>query len=249
MIRPEQALAFLAALPIDRFHGVGPATARRMRELGIACGADLQARSEQELVAAFGRVGGHYWRIAMARTSGRSSRTGRAGRLSVETTFDRDLRDEAALDGRRWRRLAEELAARVERAGFLCRTLTLKVRYADFAIASRRTTRPQPFVDGEAILAAGVRAAGAAAAAGPTPIRLLGLGVSEPRRRGGAAPAGPAAHGSWQRWALTSSSARLRSLGPDREAELLALDRQRMRQRQADRRRWRPRRRSRGSAR
>ena len=79
VIRPEQALAFLAALPIDRFHGVGPATAKRMRELGVTCGADLQTRSGQELIAAFGRVGGHYWRIAMAEDGRPVARKGDAG--------------------------------------------------------------------------------------------------------------------------------------------------------------------------
>jgi DNA polymerase-4 len=178
VIRPGEAMAFLAGLPIERFHGVGPATARRMRELGIATGGDLQRRSARELEAAFGRVGGHYWRIAMARDD-RPVEPDRPRRsLSVETTFDRDLRGETAL-GEALPPLAEELAARVERAGFFCRTLTLKVRYADFAIASRRTTRAGPFRDAAAILAAGhglleLRPRRTEA------IRLLGLGVSGP---------------------------------------------------------------------
>ncbi len=98
VIRPVEALGFLAALPIDRFHGVGPATARRMRELGIARGADLQARSEQELIAAFGRVGRHYWRIAMARDE-RLVEPHRPRRsLSIETTFNHNLRDDGRVD-------------------------------------------------------------------------------------------------------------------------------------------------------
>jgi DNA polymerase IV len=178
VILPAQALGFLAALPIDRFHGVGPATARRMRELGIARGADLQARSERELVAAFGRVGAHYWRIAMAQDA-RPVEPDRPRRsLSVETTFDHDLRDEVALTAE-LAPLAQELAARVERAGFPCRTLTLKIRYADFAIASRRTTQRHPFVGCEAILAAGC-ALLAQRPRGAEAIRLLGLGVSSP---------------------------------------------------------------------
>ena len=75
VIRPAQALAFLAALPIERFHGIGPATARRMRALGIACGADLQACGEHELVQAFGRIGGIYYRrhgACQGRPSGRA---------------------------------------------------------------------------------------------------------------------------------------------------------------------------------
>jgi DNA polymerase IV len=183
VIRPEQALSFLAALPVDRFHGVGPATARRMRELGIATGADLQARGEPALVAAFGRAGAHYWRVATARDE-RAVEPGRPRlSLSVETTFDRDLRGGAL--GAALAPLAGELARRVERSNFPGRTLTLKVRYADFALASRRTTRATPFAAPDAILEAGLELL----AQRPRPadaVRLLGLGVSAPSGGDGA---------------------------------------------------------------
>jgi DNA polymerase-4 len=178
VIRPEQALDFLATLPIDRFHGVGPATARRMRELGIACGADLQARSEADLVAAFGRAGAHYWRIATAQDD-RPVEPNRPRRsLSVETTFGTDLRGEAALRSALIP-LAEELAARAARAAFPGRTLTLKLRYADFALATRRVSHLLPFADAATILSA----AEALLTHRPRThdaIRLLGLGLSTP---------------------------------------------------------------------
>jgi DNA polymerase-4 len=178
VIRPSEALGFLAALPIERFHGVGPATARRMRALGIACGRDLQARGELELMAAFGRIGAHYWRIASAQ-DGRPVEPQRPRRsLSVETTFDRDLGGEERLRAA-LAPLAAELAARIDRAGFPCRTLTLKVRFADFRVASRRTTRLTPFLDPQVIRDIGFELL----AQRPRPtdaIRLLGLGVSSP---------------------------------------------------------------------
>ncbi len=178
VIRPDQALDFLAKLPIDRFHGVGPATARRMRELGITSGADLQRRSEADLVAAFGRTGAHYWRIATAQDQ-RAVEPDRPRRsLSVETTFDRDLRDEAALLSE-LTLLAEELAVRVARARFPGRTLTLKIRYADFALVSRQASRAEPFAGGDAILAAG-SALLAQRPRQPDAVRLLGLGLSSP---------------------------------------------------------------------
>ncbi len=64
VIRPEDALAFVAGLPIERFFGIGPVTARKMKDAGIATGADLRERSEAELVHRFGKVGRHYFRIA-----------------------------------------------------------------------------------------------------------------------------------------------------------------------------------------
>jgi DNA polymerase-4 len=198
VIRPEQALAFLATLPIDRFHGVGPATARRMRELGIETGADLQARGESDLIAAFGRIGSHYWRIAMARDD-RPVVPDRPRRsLSVETTFGHDLRDEATL-GQELGQLASELAARIGRAQFSGRTLTLKVRYADFSLSSRRVTLDHPFLAADQILRQGLGLL-ARRLRPAEAIRLLGLGVSgpapaneEPRQVGLALTAGDSA--------------------------------------------------------
>ena len=178
VIRPAEAWGFLAALPIERFHGVGPATARRMRELGIACGADLQARGEAALVAAFGRVGAHYWRIATAQDE-RAVEPFRPRRsLSVENTFGRDLRGDEAMRAA-LAPLADELAARAGRARFVGRTLTLKIRYADFRLASRQVSRPQPFTDRDAIAAAGDVLLLQRPRPGD-PVRLLGLGLSAP---------------------------------------------------------------------
>lgn len=176
VIRPERALAFIAGLPIERFHGVGPATARRMRELGITTGAELQARSEQELVAAFGRVGRHYWRVAQAQDDRPVEPYRKRRSLSVETTFDHDLRLEAELSAA-LAPLAHELAGRVARASFHGRTLTLKLRYADFRIVGRRVTRPRPFLADSEILAAGIELLARRPRRGE-PLRLLGLGIS-----------------------------------------------------------------------
>lgn len=176
VIRPERALAFLAALPIERFHGVGPSTARRMRALGIVTGADLQARDERALVAAFGRVGQHYWRMAQARDERPVEPNRPRLSVSVETTFARDLHAPAQLDAA-LRPLAAELAGRLARASFIGRTLNVKIRYPDFQIVSRRTTRATPFREADDIL----RSAAALLAQRPRHgdgIRLLGIGVS-----------------------------------------------------------------------
>jgi DNA polymerase IV len=178
LIRPEQALAFLAALPIERFHGVGPATASRMQRLGIACGADLHSRGEHELVVAFGRTGGHYWRMAHAQDD-RAVEPDRPRRsLSIETTFDQDLRAAAALH-EALKPLAEDLSIRLQRARFFGLTLTLKLRYADFSLASRRITRAESFLEPGAILTAALELLAQRPRPGE-PIRLLGLGVSTP---------------------------------------------------------------------
>lgn len=176
VIRPDRAPAFLAALPIEQFHGVGPATARRMRQCGISSGADLQARGEPALVAQFGRMGAHYWRVATGRDERPVTPDQPRRSISVETTFHTDLTAEADLEDALGP-LVQDLADRVARAQFLARTLTLKVRFADFSLATRRSTDRHPFRSREHILAATLRLLERRPKHG-APIRLLGVGLS-----------------------------------------------------------------------
>ncbi|MFO1038864.1 MAG: DNA polymerase IV [Geminicoccaceae bacterium] len=176
VIRPDQAERFLADLPIERFHGVGPATAKRLREHGIAHGRDLQCRSEAEVAAVFGRIGQHFWRIAKAQDE-RTVEPHRVRKsLSVETTFFEDLRSPSEIQAQ-LAEIADELALRLTRAGFRGRTLTLKIRYADFDLATRRSTAKAPMLDAADIQAEARRLMGLEPRPS-TPIRLLGLGVS-----------------------------------------------------------------------
>lgn len=183
VIRPGQAEAFIAALPVERFHGVGPATAARLHAMGIATGADLQRCSEALLVARFGRAGRHYWRIAQALDDRPVSPDRRRRSLSVEATFASDRRGRAALLAE-LAPLAETLAERLRAADFRGRTLTLKIKLADFRVLTRRQTVARPLLDAEAILVLATalldRPAPPAAA-----VRLLGLGVASEGGAGG----------------------------------------------------------------
>ena len=147
-----------------------------MRALGIASGADLQARGEHELTRAFGRVGRHYWEMAQARDD-RLVEPDRARRsLSVETTFEHDLRGREALEAA-LAPLVQELAERMVRSGFIGRTLTLKLRYGDFRLASRRATQAMPIRERAQILLT-AKALLRQRPRPEDPIRLLGVGVS-----------------------------------------------------------------------
>ncbi len=66
VITPEQGLAFVAELPIGKFHGIGPATEAKMQKLGIQTGADLRQKTLVELVERFGKSGQYYYNIARA---------------------------------------------------------------------------------------------------------------------------------------------------------------------------------------
>ncbi|MET0269569.1 MAG: DNA polymerase IV, partial [Sphingomonas sp.] len=140
VIPPHRGAAFVATLPVSRFHGVGPVTAARMARLGIETGADLRARPLAWLQAEFGKSAGYYYRAAR----GEDDRPVRPNRVhksvGAERTFENDLitlpdllaKLEIAIDAA-W--------MRVERAGLRGRTVTLKVKFADF----RQITRARSF--------------------------------------------------------------------------------------------------------
>ena len=175
VIRPDQGPDFVASLPVSRFHGVGPVTARKMESLGILTGADLRAWSLPELESRFGSSGGWYYRICRG-IDEREVRPDRPYKsVSAERTFDEDL---TAPD-----RLADELDrisgyawARVERAAVSGRTVTLKVKFADFTLITRSRSFPDPVSDSRAFAAAG-QALLSALVPVPKGIRLLGLGL------------------------------------------------------------------------
>ena len=175
MITPERGPAFVGTLPVARFHGVGPVTAAKMERLGILTGADLQRWSLAELEAHFGSSGGWYWRIARG-IDEREVRPDRPYKsASAERTFDEDLSDPERL-GNELGRIAGYAWDRIERAGVAGRTVTLKVKYADFTIITRSKSFPAPVPGREAFEGAGQQLL---AALQPVPrgIRLLGLGL------------------------------------------------------------------------
>ena len=179
VIRPKNARRVIAELPIERFHGIGPATARRLRGRGISCGADLQSLNETQLVAAFGSAGRYYYRLAQAIDDRPVSAERERKSLSVERTLEHNLTSLVAF-APVLEALADELAARLERSSFQARSLTLKIKLADFRILTRRTTRLRPFVSREDILRTAISLLDRDPP--PKPVRLLGLGVSRDGR-------------------------------------------------------------------
>ncbi len=154
VIPPGRGAAFVADLEVGRFHGVGPVTAARMNGLGIHTGRDLRARSLAFLQEQFGKSGPYYYWIAR----GVDERPVRADRIrksvGAESTFAQDLRGLEELRAQ-LRPLAEKVWAHCMQVGARGRTVTLKVKYADF----RQVTRSRSFADPVPDVAALERAA------------------------------------------------------------------------------------------
>ncbi|MCW2395833.1 MULTISPECIES: DNA polymerase IV [unclassified Sphingobium] len=176
VVRPDEAEAFMAAMPVSRIHGVGPVTARRMAALGIHSGADLKEWPLPALQRHFGKAAAFYFGAARGLDErpvrDRESRKS----ISVEDTFASDIGAEGLLLAE-LEKIAARLWGRVTTSRALGRTVTLKIKLGDFRILTRSRSLPAPPGDAEDLFAIG---ADLLRAQLPLPVgaRLLGLGLS-----------------------------------------------------------------------
>lgn len=175
LIRPEQGQAFVNELPIGKFHGIGPATEAKMQNLGIHTGNDLRQKTLAELTDRFGKAGHYYYHIARAIDERpiRSKRTRKS--LGKETTFAEDIVSKAELSAK-LRDLAKIVLASLAKQKLQARTVTVKVKYADFQQVTRAQTLDHniDFAD----LHAWIPKLLARTEAGHKPVRLVGLSLS-----------------------------------------------------------------------
>jgi len=143
VITPKMGPAFVEHLPVGKFHGVGPATAAKMNALGIHTGLDLLAQSRAFLSEHFGKAGSYYYGVAR----GQDDRPVEADRVrksvGAETTFERDLQ--------RWEEVVPTLKpvfakvwAACSRGGHSGRTVTVKIKYANFQQITRSRSCLEP---------------------------------------------------------------------------------------------------------
>ncbi len=183
-VTPEMGAAWVETLPVKRFHGVGPVTARKMQVLGIETGADLRAKPIEFLRAHFGSAADWYYGIAR----GEDDRPVEADRVrkssGSETTFDRDLLLDAEIEAGVLE-MAEEVWAWCDKAQAFGRTVTVKVKYADFQIITRSRSLSAGLVDRRDALRE--MSLGLIRSLLPTPkgIRLVGVTVSNFGERSG----------------------------------------------------------------
>ena len=175
VVTPERGPEFIASLPVARFHGVGPVTARKMEKLGILVGADLREWSVAALEMQFGSSGSWYYRICRG-IDEREVKPDRPYKsVSAERTFDEDLVDPVRLAAE-LERIAGYAWERVRRAEVSGRTVTLKVKFKDFTIITRSKSFGSAVMDLPAFAGAG-QALLSALHPLPRGIRLLGLGL------------------------------------------------------------------------
>jgi DNA polymerase-4 len=176
VVRPEEAQGFTDALPIERFFGVGPKTAERLKALGITNGADLRAHDAAVLVERFGKLGAFLHRIARADDPRPVVPDRRRKSIGAERTFGRDLRTVSELAPELARACAT-VGGRLERGALAARTVTVKVKYADFRIVTRSATPTNPVATAVELWPVAERLAFATARP-PGAVRLIGVTAS-----------------------------------------------------------------------
>jgi DNA polymerase-4 len=143
VITPEMGAEFVEGLPVGKFHGIGPVTAEKMKALDIHTGRDLRDRSLAFLQDQFGKAGAWYSAISRGEDD-RPVRPDRPRKSSgSETTFAEDLTKPGEIeDG--VRAMADDVWAWCEKHQAFGQTVTVKIKYADFRIATRSRTLPAP---------------------------------------------------------------------------------------------------------
>jgi DNA polymerase-4 len=171
VITPDQVETFVAALPVTKLHGVGPATAAKLEALGIATCSDLRRWPLDILLERFGKFGSRLYGLAR----GRDDRPVRIERerksVSAENTFHRDLPDLAACRAE-MPALVQRLEERLARHGHPpIKSLFVKVRFDDFSITTLEGLGRAPRLERFLPLLE------EAWARRCRPVRLLGVGV------------------------------------------------------------------------
>ncbi|HEU4536035.1 MAG TPA: DNA polymerase IV, partial [Polyangiaceae bacterium] len=223
----DDVAAFLAPLPVERMWGLGAKTAPRLRERGLATIGDLARADLGRLTGLLGRgLAQHVHALARGEDERPVEPDVEALSVGAEDTFERDVRDRAALE-RHLLDQAGRVAARLSADGLRGRTVAVKLKSADFVLRSRRATLAEPVGDTAAIYREARRLLDRFPYEGE-PVRLSGVVVS------GLEPAGEAAQpslfgdgGRAKREALERVLAGVRGRyggGSLVRAELLALD-------------------------
>ncbi len=176
VISPEDAPAFLDALPIDRFHGVGKVTAAKLRGVGIEHGADLKRLGEARLRALLGKHGGQLYRFVCGQDDRPVEPMRERKSVGKEVTFERDLVDRDRMEAM-LEQLARQVEDRLVELGLYGRTLTLKLRWSEFQLRTRSISRPNGFQDAESMIPLLHRLL-AQLDGGHRAVRLLGVSVS-----------------------------------------------------------------------
>ncbi|MBI2863082.1 MAG: DNA polymerase IV [Chloroflexi bacterium] len=151
VVPPGEEAGFLSALPVEKLWGVGPKTAARLRVCRICTIGDLASRSPEVLRAQFGRVGEYLWQRARGADSSPVRIDRQRKSISHDHTFSNDVGDVQQAEAKLLE-LSERAVAHLKTKNWHARTVTTRLRYADFSTISRSRTLAFPTDASDAIV-------------------------------------------------------------------------------------------------
>jgi DNA polymerase-4 len=176
VVAPEEERDVLAPLPVRALWGVGPVAEAGLHKLGVRTIGELAAMDLREVHGLLGTaIGTELHRLARGIDERPVAPRGAAKQVSAETTFDTDLTAMAAVHDA-VARMTEAAHRRLVASGRAARTVTVKVRSADFTTASRSETAGTASTDLGALTAVAQRLARAAVPEGG--VRLIGVSLA-----------------------------------------------------------------------
>lgn len=178
-IHPNQALSFIASLPIESFWGVGPVTAKKMHSIGIHKGYDLQQYSLEQLKDLFGKAGELYYYCSKGIDLRPVEATRIRKSVGCEHTLEKDITAQSSVIIELYH-VVTELVERLEKHQFAGNTLTLKIKFYDFTQITRSITQSEKLHSLGQILPLAKQLLKEVDYT-IRPIRLIGLTVSNPK--------------------------------------------------------------------
>lgn len=175
VITPKQGAAFVQNLAIEKFYGVGPATAKKMKGLGIHTGKDLKTWAFDDLQANLGKSAAYFYNIARGIDEREVKSFSERKSLGKETTFNQDIRDVDVLLNH-FKALVAQVFQGLDKHKLQGKTITIKVKYADFKQVTRSKTVTNNINQSQAL--AIIPQLMVDTQAGLKPVRLVGFTVS-----------------------------------------------------------------------
>jgi DNA polymerase-4 len=173
-VRPEETVAFLAALPVSRLWGVGPKTEEALKVAGLRTIGDVASRDPEWLEERLGSSGRHLWELSQGIDTREVVPDRAAKSVGAEDTFDEDLTGVDALKPHVHSQ-ALRVGRRLRRAGVKGRVVQLKLKFADFTLITRRVTMREATDDGQTLYRTALELLERAHEG--KPIRLTGVSV------------------------------------------------------------------------
>lgn len=157
VVGEEDVDSLLLPLPVRSLPGIGPKTAGELAMLGIRTVAELRSADRRLLEVSLGRRAADLLRLAYGEDDRPVGRSTELKSLGTETTFDEDVGDSETLRDK-LKEFAADLAARLAKSRLRARTVTVKIRFADFQTISRSQTYPRSLATGRELAEAAEKA-------------------------------------------------------------------------------------------